>query len=155
MLGLQYFSFNDLWSPLILALFLIIAAAYLVLVGPLSEQIKDAEPATAAQKIMFITGLFVLYLAQAGPFNLLGHVMFSFHMVSMAFSYLVAPPLMMKGLPIWVWRRIVRWLPTRQLSFLAHPIVAAVLFNGLFSLYHLPIVHDYVMLNFTVHRLYY
>ena len=39
--------------------------------------------------------------------------------------------------------------------FLAHPIVAALLFNGLFSLYHLPVVHDYVMLNFTVHRLYY
>lgn len=155
MLGLQYFSFEDLWSPLVLALFLIIAAAYLVLVGPFSEKVQNAEPATAGQKAMFFTGLFVLYLAQAGPFNLLGHVMFSFHMVSMALSYLIAPPLMMKGLPTWVWRSIVRWLPTRQLSFLAHPIVAAVLFNGLFSLYHLPIVHDYVMLNFTVHRLYY
>ena len=32
MLGLQYFSFEDLWSPLTLALCLIIAAAYLVLV---------------------------------------------------------------------------------------------------------------------------
>ena len=56
----------------------------------------------------------MLYLAQAGPFNLLGHVMFSFHMISMALSYLVAPPLMMKGLPTWVWRGIVRMLPTRQ-----------------------------------------
>ncbi|MEO2205722.1 cytochrome c oxidase assembly factor CtaG [Paenibacillus pabuli] len=155
MLGLQYFSFNDLWSPLILALFLLIAAVYLFVVGPLSERVTDAEPATAAQKIMFIIGLAVFYLAQAGPFNLLGHVMFSFHMVSMALSYLVAPPLLMKGLPIWVWRKVIRWLPARQLSFLAHPIVAALLFNGLFSLYHLPVVHDYVMLHFTVHRLYY
>ncbi|PYE44352.1 cytochrome c oxidase assembly factor CtaG [Paenibacillus barcinonensis] len=155
MLGLQYFSFDDLWSPLVLALFLIIAAAYLVLVGPFSERVQGAVPATAGQKITFLSGLTFLYLAQAGPFNLLGHVMFSFHMVSMALSYLVAPPLMMKGLPVWVWRSIVRWLPRRRLSFLAHPIVAAVLFNGLFSLYHLPVVHDYVMLNFTVHRLYY
>nr|WP_145405728.1 cytochrome c oxidase assembly factor CtaG [Paenibacillus xylanexedens] len=155
MLGLQYFSFDDLWSPLVLALFLIIAAAYLVLVGPFSERVQGAAPATVGQKVLFLTGLTVLYLAQAGPFNLLGHVMFSFHMISMALSYLVAPPLMMKGLPVWVWRAIVRWLPKRGLSFLAHPIVAAVLFNGLFSLYHLPIVHDYVMLNFTVHRLYY
>ena len=117
MLGLQYFSFNDLWSPFILALFLLISAVYLFVVGPLSERVTDAEPATAAQKIMFIIGLAVFYLAQAGPFNLLGHVMFSFHMVSMALSYLVAPPLLMKGLPLWVWRKIIQWLPARQLSF--------------------------------------
>ncbi|KQY87991.1 cytochrome c oxidase assembly factor CtaG [Paenibacillus sp. Root52] len=155
MLGLQYFSFNDLWSPTILALFLLIGAGYLVLVGPVSEKVSRAEPATVGQRVLFITGLIVFYLAQAGPFNLLGHVMFSFHMVSMALSYLVAPPLLMKGLPNWVWRKIVSFLPTRQLSFLAHPIVAALMFNGLFSIYHLPVVHDYVMLNFTVHRLYY
>ncbi|MDQ0173547.1 cytochrome c oxidase assembly factor CtaG [Paenibacillus tundrae] len=155
MLGLQYFSFTDLWSPTILALFLLIGAGYFVLVGPVSEKVSGAEPATVGQRVLFITGLIVFYLAQAGPFNLLGHVMFSFHMVSMALSYLVAPPLLMKGLPNWVWRKIVSFLPTRQLSFLAHPIVAALLFNGLFSIYHLPVVHDYVMLNFTVHRLYY
>lgn len=155
MLGLQYFSFNDLWSPAILAVFLLIGAGYLVLVGPVSEKVSGAEPVTVGQRMMFITGLIVFYLAQAGPFNLLGHVMFSFHMVSMALSYLVAPPLLMKGLPNWVWRKIVSFLPTRQLSFLAHPIVAALMFNGLFSIYHLPVVHDYVMLNFTVHRLYY
>lgn len=39
--------------------------------------------------------------------------------------------------------------------FLAHPVVAALLFNGLFSLYHIPVIHDYVMLHFTVHRIYY
>ncbi|WP_339275913.1 cytochrome c oxidase assembly factor CtaG [Paenibacillus sp. FSL W8-0426] len=155
MLGLQYFSFSDLWNPLVLALFLVVAAAYLVIVGPFSERVKDAEPATGTQKLLFLVGLAVLYLAQAGPFNLLGHVMFSFHMVSMALSYLVAPPLLMKGLPVWIWRRIARRMPAKSLSFLAHPIVAAVVFNGLFSMYHLPVVHDYVMLNFTVHRLYY
>ncbi|MNN32879.1 Cytochrome c oxidase caa3 assembly factor [compost metagenome] len=36
-----------------------------------------------------------------------------------------------------------------------HPVVAAVIFNGLFSFYHIPAIHDYVMLHFGVHRLYY
>lgn len=57
MLGLQYFSFNDLWSPLILALFLLIAAAYLVLVGPFIERIKGQNQQQLRKKSCFSRGL--------------------------------------------------------------------------------------------------
>lgn len=76
-------------------------------------------------------------------------------MVSMALSYLVAVPLIMLGIPDWCWRALLRVNPLKGLAFLAKPVVAALLFNGLFSLYHIPAIHDYVMLHFTVHRLYY
>jgi putative membrane protein len=99
--------------------------------------------------------MLALYLAQGGPVSLLGHILFSFHMVSMALSYLVAVPLIMLGIPDWCWRALLRVNPLRGLAFLAKPIVAALLFNGLFSLYHIPAIHDYVMLHFAVHRLYY
>lgn len=155
MLGLEYFNFRDLWSPLFLAVILLITAGYLMLVGPLSERFKDAKPVPVGRKMSFAAGMLVLYLAQGGPISLLGHIMFSFHMLSMALTYLIAPPLLMLGIPDWMWRSILRVNPLKGLSFLAHPIVAAVLFNGLFSFYHIPAVHDYVMLHFGVHRLYY
>lgn len=155
MLGLEYFKFTDLWSPLLIALMLLITAGYFVLIGPLSERFKDAEPVSTGKKILFVSGILALYLAQGGPINLLGHIMFSFHMLSMALSYLVATPLIMLGIPPWVWRRILKYNPFGKLAFFAKPIVAAVVFNGLFSLYHIPAVHDYVMLHFTVHRIYY
>ena len=53
MLGLQYFSFDDLWSPLILALFLIIAAAYLVLVGPFSEKVRGQNQRQPDRRLCF------------------------------------------------------------------------------------------------------
>ena len=33
-----------------------------------------------------------------------------------------------------------------------HPILTLVLFNMLFSLYHVPVVHDYVMTHFLIHQ---
>lgn len=155
MLGLQYFSFADLWSPLLLAAMLLLAAGYLVLIGPLAEKFQDSAKVPFRQRVLFLAGLLVLYLAQGGPVSLLGHILFSFHMVSMALSYLIAVPLMMLGIPDWCWRAMLKANPMRLLFFLAHPVVAALLFNGLFSLYHLPVIHDYVMLHFAVHRLYY
>lgn len=155
MLGLQYFSFADLWSPLFLAGMLLLTAAYFVLIGPLASRFEGAGPVSLFRRTLFVSGMFALYLAQGGPVSLLGHIMFSFHMLSMALSYLVAVPLIMLGIPDWIWRAFLRVNPLRGVSFLAHPIVAALLFNGLFSLYHVPVIHDYVMLNFAVHRLYY
>lgn len=138
-----------------MAFMLLIIGGYFVVIGPLSEKFEGAEHVSLGQKVLFVSGIAILYLAQGGPVSLLGHTMFTFHMLSMALSYLVAPPLVMLGIPVWLWRAALRVNPFRRLSFLASPIVAAVLFNGLFSLYHIPVIHDYVMLHFTAHRLYY
>lgn len=138
---------------------LLVTAGYFVLIGPGGDKWAEGDSRVSpGRKLLFVTGLLLLYLAQGGPVELLGHMMFSFHMLSMAMSYLLAPPLLMLGLPPWVWRKLAAFLaasPLRGLKFLAHPIVAAVVFNGLFSFYHIPVVHDYVMLHFGVHRLYY
>lgn len=152
--GLAYFSFAELWSPLFLAAMLLLTAGYFVLIGPLAGRFTGASPVPLWRRLAFVFGMLALYLAQGGPLSLLGHILFSFHMVSMAFSYLVAMPLIMLGIPDWGWRALLGRLPHR-LSFLAQPVLAALLFNGLFSLYHIPAVHDYVMVHFTIHRMYY
>jgi putative membrane protein len=158
-LGLEYFTFTAVWSPVFLALMLLITGGYFVLIGPGSERwAKGNSHVSVGRKLLFVTGMVLLYLAQGGPVELLGHMMFSFHMLSMALSYLLAPPLLMLGLPPWVWRRVTSYLagsPLSKLKVFARPVVAAVVFNGLFSFYHLPVVHDYVMLHFGIHRLYY
>lgn len=155
MLGLEYFSFEAKWSPMFLAFMLLVTAGYFLLTGPLSSRFQDGKPVSAGRKLLFISGMLTLYMAQGGPIDLLGHTLFSFHMVSMAMSYLMATPLLILGIPLWMWRAIDRKNPFKKLGFLTHPLVASVVFNGLFSFYHFPVIHDYVMLNFTVHRLYY
>ena len=54
---------------------------------------------------VFVSAAVLYYLAQGGPFELLGHLMFTFHMINMSLSYLIVPPLLLLGIPAFMWRR--------------------------------------------------
>ncbi|NBD23925.1 cytochrome c oxidase assembly factor CtaG [Paenibacillus glycinis] len=156
MLGLQYFSFEELWSPWFFFFMTALVILYFYLAGPWKEKHapQDAK-VTVLQKTLFVSGMVLYYMAQGGPLELLGHLMFTFHMVNMSLSYLIAPPLLLLGIPAFMWRRFFRGSFWAKLSWTMHPIFTLVLFNMLFSIYHVPVVHDYVMTHFAVHRLYY
>jgi putative membrane protein len=78
-----------------------------------------------------------------------------FHMVNMSLSYLIVPPLILLGTPAFVWRRLFGAALWRKFRWAANPIFTLLLFNGLFSFYHVPVVHDYIMTHYTVHAVYY
>src|SRR5690606_32699431 len=70
-------------------------------------------------------------------------------------SYLIVPPLFLLCAPAFIWRLLFAAPFWRKLRWLMHPLISLVLFNGLFSLYHVPRVHDFIMTNYTVHTIYY
>jgi len=156
MLGLQYFSFEAVWSPMFLFAIIAIVIGYLYVVGPWREKHFPTEPpVTLGKKLLFITAAAIFYVAYEGPLSLLGHILFSFHMTNMALLYLIAPPLVLASVPGFVWKKAFSASFWSKLKFLMHPIVTLILFNMMFSIYHIPVVHDYIMTNFAVHRLYY
>ncbi|MGZ9585495.1 cytochrome c oxidase assembly factor CtaG [Paenibacillus marinisediminis] len=156
MFGLEkYFSAADLWSPLLLIAALLIIVLYMGLTGPFRERFAGSEPVSLFRKLMFILGILLLYFVQGGPINVMGHLMFSFHMVLMSISYIIAPPMIMIGIPDWLWRFLLDRPFMHKFKWIMHPILTALLFNVLFSVYHVPAVHDYIMLNFGVHVVYY
>lgn len=156
MLGLQYFRFEELWTPMFLFGTAAVVILYFYLIGPWRERHAPGAPAaTALQKVMFVSAAVMFYLVHGGPINLLGHLMFTFHMVNMSVSYLIVPPLVLLGIPAFIWRKMFSARFWKKFNLLMHPIVTLVLFNMLFSIYHVPLVHDYVMTHFSVHRLYY
>ncbi|TVX88235.1 cytochrome c oxidase assembly factor CtaG [Paenibacillus agilis] len=156
MFGLeQFFSFADLWSPLFLVAALLVIVLYLGLTGYFRDRFPGSRPVTRGQRVSFIVGVLLIYLSQGGPIDLMGHLMFTFHMVMMSLCYIIAPPLLLIGIPDWMWRFLLDRPLLRKLKWMMHPILTAVLFNALFSFYHIPAVHDYVMLNYGVHTLYY
>jgi len=156
MLGLQYFTFEELWSPMVIFFMAAVVILYFYLIGPWKQKYAPQDaPATWLQKLMFISGAVLYYMAQGGPMEMLGHMMFTFHMMNMSISYLIVPPLILLAVPAFVWRMMFSRPFWRKLSFLMHPILSLVLFNMLFSIYHVPAIHDFVMTHFTVHRIYY
>lgn len=156
MLGLQYFRFEELWTPMFLFGMTAVVILYFYLIGPWREKHFPKElKATWFQKVMFVTAAILFYLVHGGPLNLLGHLMFTFHMVNMSVSYLLVPPMVLLSVPGFIWRKLFSAHFWKKVSFLMHPIVTLILFNMLFSIYHVPLIHDYVMTHFSVHRLYY
>jgi len=156
MLGFQHFDFEAIWSPMFLFLTAAIVIAYLYFVGPWQQKHFPKEAQLGLfKKLLFILAALLYYLANEGPLSLLGHIYFSFHMVNMAISYLMVPPLVLLAMPNYIWKYIFDRPVFKKLRFLMHPIFTAVFFNMSFSIYHFPVVHDYVMTNFTIHRVYY
>lgn len=155
MFGLQYFSFSDLWSPVFMVFMMAIGVLYTFVVGPWRTNFKDSEAVPLKRQIAFLLGIVLLYLAQGGPLSLLSHLMFTFHMVSMAVSYYIVPALLLYGIPSWLWKWAFDrafWRPFRALM---NPLFTLFLFNLLFSFYHMPNVHDWIMVHVTIHGVFY
>ncbi|MEI7025810.1 cytochrome c oxidase assembly factor CtaG [Paenibacillus sp. y28] len=156
MMGLDRFSGADLWSPGALIVFIIIGACYLLLVGPLRGRFVNSEPVSIGRRLLFLAGLVTYYIGNYGPFMLLGHLMFSMHMLSMVLSFFLAPPLLLLGLPKWLVQPVISHRAVAPFfRFLTHPLVTVLCFNVFFSFYHMPVIHDYVMTHYAVHMVYF
>jgi len=154
--GLEIFSFGELWSPFFFFAIALIGIGYYYLIGPWREKhAPQEERPSAGKQAWVVLGLLLFYLSQGGPLELMGHLSFTFHMVNMSLSYLIVPPLMLLGIPAFLWRALFKPAFWQRLKWAAHPLLSLVGFNMLFSIYHVPVVHDYVMTHYAVHVVYY
>jgi putative membrane protein len=155
MLGLEYFSFRDLWSPFFLVFMMAIGVLYTFVVGPWRTHFAGSGPVPMKRQITFLLGMALLYVVHGGPLSVLGHIMFTFHMTDMAISYFVVPPMLIYGIPVWLWRWAFSRSFWRPFKVLRNPIVDLFLFNLMFSFYHMPDIHDWVMVHYTAHAVFY
>ncbi|MCD9020554.1 cytochrome c oxidase assembly factor CtaG [Cohnella silvisoli] len=157
MWGLEYFSFSDLWSPMFMLFMMAVVVVYTFVVGPWRHRFAGSQSVSVLRQLSFIISIVLLYLTQGGPLSLLGHLMFTFHMTNMAIAYILVPPMLIYGIPDWLWRWMFQagfWrLPVFR--FIMNPIISLASFTLLFSIYHVPDNHDWIMTHFTVHRIYY
>ncbi|PEA55341.1 cytochrome c oxidase assembly factor CtaG [Bacillus pseudomycoides] len=143
--NLWIFGFEALWSPIFFLFILAVVISYFLIIGKYRHRFPDGEEVSKRKIFYFTSGMFLLYLVKGGPIDLLGHIVFSAHMLEMAIMYIAVPPLLLLGLPIWLFEYITSFrLIHIMLRIWANPIIALIVFNGLFSMYHLPIVFDTV-----------
>jgi putative membrane protein len=154
MASLSMFGFVALWSPYFLAFLLLITWLYFMIVGPWRTRFTNEGPPTRKQKAYFVAGIVLLYICQGSPIDLLGHLIFSAHMIQMAILNLMVPQLLILGIPNWLFERLFQIRPLKAaVAFLTKPLVAIVLFNGLFSFYHVPFIFDLVKSNALYHAI--
>ncbi len=106
---------------------------------------------TRNQRIAFYASVGSLLAVATWPVHDIGEgSLFMFHMVEHLVFGLVAPPLLLLGVPWWLMRLAVKpILPV--LRILTMPIVALVLFNGMLGLIHVPDVLNLMLRSEFVH----
>ncbi len=113
----------------------------------------------ARRKACFVAGIIVFWIGSDWPMHELSEdFLFSAHMVQHTLFSLVAPPLVLLGLPSWMLRGLFPAGPRFQfLKFMTRPMIALLLFNGIVLFTHWPVVVDAALgselLHFSVHFL--
>lgn len=149
---ISIFGFQALWSPYFLGTLVLVTLFYFLVTIKWRGNFKDSEPLKKKEALLFVSGIALLYIIKGSPVDLLGHIMFTMHMVQMAFLLLLVPPLLIMGIPTWLWRWFIGLPVIRPLFlFFTKPMLALILFGLAFSFYHLPLVFDFVKQDIWLH----
>ena len=152
---LNVFGFRALWSPYFFLVIVAVLIGYYLVTIQFREHFSESEPLTNKEAIFFTTGIVLIYVIKGSPIDLMGHLMFYAHMIQMAVLYLIIPPFFIFGVPKWIWRKILLKPVIRPLFRLfTQPIMALIVFNGIFSFYHIPLIFDVVKTDIWIHAIY-
>ncbi len=142
----------------VVALCVLLEAAYLYAVAYLRPQLSDAGRAGAgrvkrSQIVLFTLGVLTLYVATGSPLhNLAETYLLTAHMLQHLLLTLVAAPLLLAGVPGWLWRAMLRTPGAMPVARVAtQPVVAFVVFNASLLLFHLPPTVDLQLRNHGFH----
>ncbi|WP_088005797.1 cytochrome c oxidase assembly factor CtaG [Indiicoccus explosivorum] len=152
---LSIFGFQALWSPVFIGVLVFLTVLYFLITVKWRHEFEVSEPLTRKEAAAFLSGMVLLYIIKGSPVDLLGHILFSVHMTQMAFLLFLVPPLLIAGIPAWVWAAFIR-LPVIRTVFkvMGLPYIPLFLFGVIFSFYHLPMVFDIIKQDATLHGVY-
>ena len=104
----------------------------------------EAAPAERAERrrrtTLFSIGMALLWVGADWPVHDLAEgYLYSMHMVQHMLFTLVAAPLLIAGVPVWMWRGVLRPRPVFVVfRFLTRPVVALIAFNAILLFTHWP-----------------
>ncbi|AQQ53823.1 cytochrome c oxidase assembly factor CtaG [Planococcus lenghuensis] len=152
---LSIFGFQALWSPVFIGVLVFLTVLYFLITVKWRHDFAVSQPLKKKEAIAFVSGMVLLYVLKGSPIDLLSHILFSVHMTQMAFFLFLVPPLLIVGIPAWVWQSFIGLPVVRSIfAVMTRPAIALVLFGILFSFYHLPVIFDIIKQDEVYHGLY-
>lgn len=129
-------------------------AAYWYVTGPRARAQGLPQPAVSSkQRAAFVAGTLVFFVALAPPLDdWADWYLLSAHMFQHMLLMFVTAPLLLVGLPAWVFQPIIqhrRW--NRVGAAITHPATAFVISNLLITAWHLPGPYDAALRHELVH----
>lgn len=144
-----------MWSPWFFGFVMFVTFVFFWVTVFLPSRYGREALITRKQGVYFVVAMITLYAVKGSPVDLFGHIMFSAHMTQMAILYLIIPPLLIRSIPnaLWMYVFQVKWL-NKFFRFFTKPIMALLLFNVVFSVYHIPMIFDAVKISPSLHITY-
>lgn len=134
-----------------------LAAMYVI--ADRRHEARTGQVTPRGRRVRFFAGLALLWLASDWPMHDLSEdYLYAAHMVQHMIFTLVAAPLLLTGLPAWMWRALLAPAPLRRVfAFCVKPLMALIIFNGVLLFTHWPaIVEASVgseLIHFSLHVL--
>ena len=119
---------------------ILLEAAYLYAVTQMKTGLSEARRVTKRQVVLFSLGVLAIYVAGGSPLHdLAENYLATAHMMQHVLLTLVAAPLLLAGVPGWLWQAMLR-VPgvLRVAKPLTQPVLAFAIFNAALLLIHLP-----------------
>lgn len=150
--SISIFGFIANWSPYFLAFTVFLTVAYFLITKKWYDNFEGGRPLRNKEAMIFLTSMILLYAMYGSPVDILSHILFSFHMLQMAVVFLLIAPLMYFAIPEYLWKHFVGLPVVKQFFAIAKkPLIPLILFNGIFSIYHLPVVLDFLKQSGMLH----
>ncbi|HEX3299455.1 MAG TPA: cytochrome c oxidase assembly protein [Actinomycetota bacterium] len=130
-----------------------VVAAYLI--WSRRHERDTGETTTPHVRHLFLWGMAVLFIGSVWPLHdLAERVWYTAHMIQHLLFTLVAAPMLVAGIPAWMWRKMLspRWV-ARIWQKLTRPLVATLIFNGVLLFAHWPAIVDAAVVDEPLHFL--
>lgn len=141
------------WYPEVMLVCAALLAVYWWLTEPVRKKYRLAPAVEARYAVPFWLAVLTVWLAEGTPLHALSeYFLFSAHMVQHILLALVFPALFLLGIPDWLWRPLFRISTVKRVArVLTHPVLAVVLFNGIYSTWHLPGAYQSALYDHDIH----
>lgn len=152
---LSIFGFRALWSPYYGLALLAVVILYFLFTVKWRHKFENSTALTVKEASFFLLGMLSLYILKGSPVDLLGHILFTVHMVQMAFLLLLVAPMFIIGIPNWIWEKLFEVKIFKVIfDFFTKPLLALLMFGLAFSAYHYPMILDEVKLSLIGHAVF-
>ena len=118
----------------------LLAAGYIFAVTQMRTGLSESRRVTKRQAVLFTLGVLAIYIAGGSPLHdLAENYLAAAHMIQHVLLTLIAAPLLLAGIPGWLWQALLRAPGVMRVAKpLTRPVVAFAIFNAALLLIHLP-----------------
>jgi len=150
--GLNISSWH--WSPITLCGLVIVCMLYALGVWRANRQTRPL-PVKWYHVLAFVTAILLIALVLLTPFDMIARTqLFAAHMVQAVVLTTLCAPLLLAGCPSAIWEPILAQPAIRGvLRTLTRPLIASIIFNVTFLLWHAPGLYNFALVHGTVYHI--